>query len=75
MNKLSLEALKMRAEAIASEDLLATISGGTENSCHDGGTEETTQPATPSTSWEIEAGVEIPVGGQPTYNLGIKIKF
>ncbi len=35
MSKLSLEALKMRAEAVASEDLLATISGGTENSCHD----------------------------------------
>lgn len=35
MSKLSLEALKMRAEAVASEDLLATISGGTENACHD----------------------------------------
>jgi hypothetical protein len=34
MSKLSLEALKMRAESTASEDLLATISGGTENSCH-----------------------------------------
>jgi len=34
MSKLSLDALKMRAEATASEDLLATISGGTENSCH-----------------------------------------
>ncbi len=35
MNKLSLDALKKRAEAIASEELLATISGGTENACHD----------------------------------------
>jgi len=35
MNKLSLDALKQRAEAIASEDLLATISGGTENCCHE----------------------------------------
>lgn len=35
MNKLSLEALKNRAEAIASVDLLATISGGNENACHD----------------------------------------
>ena len=35
MNKLSLDALKQRAEAVASEDLLATISGGTENACHD----------------------------------------
>jgi hypothetical protein len=34
MNKLSLDALKERAEAVATEDLLSTISGGTENSCH-----------------------------------------
>jgi len=34
MSKLSLDALKMRAEAVASEDLLMAISGGTENSCH-----------------------------------------
>jgi hypothetical protein len=33
--KLSLEALKERAEAVASKDLLATISGGLENACHD----------------------------------------
>jgi hypothetical protein len=32
--KLSLDALKERAEATASMDLLATISGGTENACH-----------------------------------------
>ena len=35
MSKLSLDALRERAEATASEDLLATISGGTENACHD----------------------------------------
>ena len=35
MTKLSFEALKQRAEAIASEDILMTISGGTENACHD----------------------------------------
>ena len=35
MNKLSLDALRERAEAVASEDLLATISGGTQNACHD----------------------------------------
>lgn len=35
MTKLSLDALKQKAEAIASEDLLATISGGTQNACHD----------------------------------------
>lgn len=34
MSKLSLDALRMRAEAIAEEELLATISGGTQNSCH-----------------------------------------
>lgn len=34
MNKLSLDALRLRAEAVASEDLLATISGGMENACH-----------------------------------------
>jgi len=35
MSKLSLDALRERAEVVASEDLLATISGGTENACHD----------------------------------------
>ncbi len=34
MSKLSLDALKERAEATASTELLATISGGTANSCH-----------------------------------------
>ena len=34
MSKLSLDALKERAEATASTELLATINGGTENSCH-----------------------------------------
>jgi hypothetical protein len=32
--KLSLDALKERAEATASTELLATISGGVENACH-----------------------------------------
>ncbi|NDP22759.1 MAG: hypothetical protein GZ091_17025 [Paludibacter sp.] len=32
--KLSLDALKERAEAIASEELLETISGGLEEACH-----------------------------------------
>lgn len=35
MSKLSLEALKERAEVTASIELLESISGGTENSCHD----------------------------------------
>jgi hypothetical protein len=34
MSKLSLDALKERAEATASNELLDTISGGTANSCH-----------------------------------------
>ena len=38
MGKLSLDALKERAEAVASEDLLNSISGGTQNACHDGPT-------------------------------------
>jgi hypothetical protein len=33
--KLSLEALKERADGIASQELLETISGGLEESCHD----------------------------------------
>ena len=33
MSKLSLDALKERAEATASTELLATISGGLENAC------------------------------------------
>ena len=34
MQKLNLDALKERAEATASTELLATISGGIENACH-----------------------------------------
>ena len=34
MSKLTLDALKERVEAVASEDLLNSISGGTENACH-----------------------------------------
>lgn len=39
MSKLTLDALKDRAESVASEDLLLSISGGTENACHDGGSQ------------------------------------
>ena len=35
--KLSLDALKERAEATASNDLLTAISGGLDNACHDSG--------------------------------------
>lgn len=51
MSKLSLDALKKRAEGIASEELLKAISGGLENACHDGGLKPTTgtveQPTRP----------------------------
>lgn len=53
MNKLSLDTLKMRAEAVSTEELMANIGGGTENSCHDGGT-ETTPPK--DDSWEFQLG-------------------
>ena len=43
--KLSLDALKERAEATASTELMAAISGGLENACHDGGSTTTTHPA------------------------------
>ena len=47
MSKLSLEALKERAEAVASEDLLNSISGGTQNACHDTNSYKETPPTTP----------------------------
>lgn len=37
MSKLSLDALKERAETTASNELLATISGGVQNACHNEG--------------------------------------
>ena len=45
MKKLSLDALKERAKATASTELLATINGGTENSCHNSNTPVRTHPA------------------------------
>jgi hypothetical protein len=36
MSKLSMEALMQRADAVATVDLLNSISGGTENDCHPG---------------------------------------
>jgi hypothetical protein len=35
MSKLTLNALKERVETVATDELLLSISGGTENSCHD----------------------------------------
>ncbi len=76
MSKLSLDALKERAEATASTELMAAISGGLENACHDGGSTTTTTPSTTTSSdFELSAGASIPVGGQPTFTIGIKWKF
>jgi len=80
MNKLSLDALKQRAEAIASEDLLLSISGGTENACHDGDTaaqpSSPAQPSTPKTSWEIGGGYKYDTKtGTSTIEATIKLKF
>jgi len=35
MSKLTIDDLKNRSNEVASDDLLNTISGGTENACHD----------------------------------------
>lgn len=72
--KLSLDALKERAEATASNELLAAITGGNENSCH---TAETPPPPPPanSSSLSISVGVSAPVGGQPTFTGTITYKF
>ena len=43
--KLSLDALKERAEATASTELMAAISGGQENACHNSNTPVRTHPA------------------------------
>jgi len=40
MSKLNLDALRMRAESIVSAELMASISGGTANACHDKKEEE-----------------------------------
>lgn len=74
MKKLNLDALKERAEATASTELLASINGGLENACHDAPAPAPTPPAS-STSYEINAGVSAPVGSPATWTLGIKIKF
>lgn len=39
MKKLSLDALKERAEAVASEELLSSITGGLAEECHNGSCE------------------------------------
>ncbi len=38
MKRLSIDALKERSEQVQNDALLAKISGGTENDCHDEGT-------------------------------------
>ncbi len=75
MKKLNLDALKERAEATASTVLLATISGGTDNACHDAApttpaTPTVTAPSVPTVSHQISIGVTYGPsgwGGSATY--------
>lgn len=62
--KLSLDALKERAGAVATSDLLATISGGTDNACHDD--DKTTKL---TGILEVDAKL-IPSTPQPVLNIG-----
>lgn len=58
MNKLSFEALKNRAEAVVSEQLLNSISGGTENSCHPGPRyEDLEEPTVPADNTRVGSGM------------------
>ena len=58
MSKLSLDALKERAEATASTELLATISGGLENACHDAEPAPApAAPTVPSSSHQIQINI------------------
>ena len=58
MSKLSLEALSQRADAVATEDLLNSINGGTQNSCH---------PADPETN---ETAIDNTTVAQPLIKPG-----
>lgn len=60
MSKLSLDALQQRANQVVDNDLLTSISGGTENQCHDDSQEEG-----PSW-WEIALGVAIIIATTPS---------
>lgn len=53
MSKLTLDALKQRADAVASKDLLSQISGGQQNDCHD--EEDTNTSDTPHNEVKIDA--------------------
>ncbi len=80
MSKLSLDALKMRAEAVASEELLASINGGTENECHPAETAPApapaapAAPAAPSVSHEIKVNVSYGPSGW-SIGGGYTLKF
>jgi len=52
MSKLSLDALKERAGAVASEELLNTISGGTESDCHGNSGHQPTEQGEVVSVWE-----------------------
>lgn len=75
--KLSLDALKERAEATASNELLATITGGIDNACHDAA--PTPTPTTPTLSappsggtWEGYLNGKIGADGKWEIGTGIK---
>jgi hypothetical protein len=78
--KLSLDALKDRAEATASMDLLATISGGTDNVCHDAApaapAPTVVAPAPPGGgTWEAYLNGTLGPNGSWGVGWGIKYKW
>jgi hypothetical protein len=75
MSKLSLDALKERAEAIASEELMASINGGTQNSCHNG-TPSTPAVTAPTTPVKYEINWKVGHDGKDwKFEVGGKITF
>ncbi|WP_396177574.1 hypothetical protein [Flavobacterium sp.] len=77
--KLSLDALKERAEATASMDLLATISGGTDNACHDGAPATplptVVAPPAPPTGGTWEGYLNGTLGPNGAWGIGVGIKW
>ncbi|WP_396159385.1 hypothetical protein [Flavobacterium sp.] len=64
MKKLNLDALKERAGAIASTELLASISGGTDNACHDKVNTRETNPTVKDNIPTIRPGGTLSPPGQ-----------
>ena len=51
MSKLSFDALAARADQVATDDLLSSINGGTENDCHPEPENDCNDEPEESTSW------------------------